>query len=213
MGLLLHRQSQGNKIHFSASNVVETFAPDHFKLLFKQRTKSWDLATHRKFPSILRELVCRWKNQFLLLKVLQLCLCSLAAYNLPTQLTSHSGQHTLQPLTHILQPLTLQPHTPPTASRTRYSLSRTYSLSFSVVSSFWSLPLAIWPTVRPIEGSSSCVAGLSLWRSYCSDSRLATSIFIRVAATHRPCLPGGDCRFLLYACLRPTDPLPFCGAS
>jgi hypothetical protein len=69
MGLLLHRQSQGNKIHFSASNVVETFAPDHFKLLFKQRTKSWDLATHRKFPSILRELVCRWENQFLLLKV------------------------------------------------------------------------------------------------------------------------------------------------
>eukprot|EP00656_Telonema_subtile_P013186 TRINITY_DN16688_c0_g1_i3.p1 TRINITY_DN16688_c0_g1~~TRINITY_DN16688_c0_g1_i3.p1 ORF type:complete len:940 (-),score=240.44 TRINITY_DN16688_c0_g1_i3:35-2854(-) len=69
MGLLLHRQEQGNSIDFSAGNVVETFAPDHFKLLFKQRTKSWDLATHRKFPSILRELLFRWKNQFLFLKI------------------------------------------------------------------------------------------------------------------------------------------------
>jgi len=73
MGLLLHRQEgQKNRIQFSASNVVETFAPDHFKLLFKQRTKSWDLATHRKFVSILRELLFRWKDQFLFLKLFHL---------------------------------------------------------------------------------------------------------------------------------------------
>ena len=79
MGLLTHRLSGKSKekvrIKFSMGTLVETYAPDNFNLLFKQRTKSWDLGTHRKFKTMLKELCCRWRNQHLLLKIFHLGEC------------------------------------------------------------------------------------------------------------------------------------------
>ena len=73
MGLLTHRLSEKSKekvrIAFSMGSLVETYAPDNFNLLFKQRTKSWDLGTHRKFKTVIKELCFRWKNQHLMLKI------------------------------------------------------------------------------------------------------------------------------------------------
>ena len=68
MGLLLHRQGQGKKIATSGAHAVETYAPDDFLTLFRQRVKSWDLAAHRKFFSILQFLTCFWSNQHWILK-------------------------------------------------------------------------------------------------------------------------------------------------
>jgi len=68
MGLLLHRESQGKKIVTSGAHAVETYAPDDFLTLFRQRVKSWDLAAHRKFFSIFGFLTCFWSNQHWILK-------------------------------------------------------------------------------------------------------------------------------------------------
>jgi len=68
MGLLVHRNLAGKKIATSGAHAVETYAPDDFLTLFRQRVKSWDLAAHRKFPSILSFFLCFWKGQHLLLK-------------------------------------------------------------------------------------------------------------------------------------------------
>lgn len=60
MGLLLHRLRRGDSIAMSAEAVVPTYAPETLKMLFKQRTRSWDLCTQRKVYSLFKEFLLGW---------------------------------------------------------------------------------------------------------------------------------------------------------
>lgn len=48
MGLLLHRLKKNYVVKAAAQVVVDTNAPESFSLLFRQRSKSWDLCAQRR---------------------------------------------------------------------------------------------------------------------------------------------------------------------
>jgi hypothetical protein len=68
MGLLLHRWKQSYKIAVKAETVVPTFAPEEALILFRQRTRSWDLCTQRKFMSFFKMLISDCASHTLVLK-------------------------------------------------------------------------------------------------------------------------------------------------
>jgi len=57
MGLCLLKQRDKSKIVSAAQTVVPTYAPSNFRMLFRQRVKSWELTSHRKTLTYLGELL------------------------------------------------------------------------------------------------------------------------------------------------------------
>ena len=57
MGLCLLRKRDKSTIISCAQTIVPTYAPDHFRLLFRQRVKSWELTSHKKSFTFLIELI------------------------------------------------------------------------------------------------------------------------------------------------------------
>ncbi|KAF4676948.1 hypothetical protein FOL47_004190 [Perkinsus chesapeaki] len=57
MGLLLLKKRDKSKIISCAQTLVPTYAPDTWKVLFRQRVKSWELTSHKKTFTYLFELV------------------------------------------------------------------------------------------------------------------------------------------------------------
>ena len=57
MGLCLLRKRDKSRIISAAQSVVPTYAPNTFLMLFRQRVKSWELTSHRKTFTYLRELI------------------------------------------------------------------------------------------------------------------------------------------------------------
>ena len=55
MGLCLLRKRDDSRIISAAQSIVPTYAPDTFKVLFRQRVKSWELTSHRKTLTYLFE--------------------------------------------------------------------------------------------------------------------------------------------------------------
>jgi hypothetical protein len=55
MGLCLLRKRDESRVMSAAQSVVPTYAPDSFLMLFRQRVKSWELTSHRKTFTYLRE--------------------------------------------------------------------------------------------------------------------------------------------------------------
>ena len=55
MGLCLLRQRDKSRIISAAQSVVPTYAPNSFLMLFRQRVKSWELTSHRKTFTYLKE--------------------------------------------------------------------------------------------------------------------------------------------------------------
>ena len=56
MGLTLHRMRENYKIAVYAGSLVPTYAPDSWLVLFRQRVSSWDVTTHAKLGTLVREL-------------------------------------------------------------------------------------------------------------------------------------------------------------
>ena len=57
MGLCLLRKRDKSTIISCAQTIVPTYAPDHFRLLFRQRVKSWELTSHKKTFTFLIEII------------------------------------------------------------------------------------------------------------------------------------------------------------
>ena len=57
MGLCLLRKRDKSRIISASQTVVPTYAPSSFMMLFRQRVKSWELTSHRKSLTYLREFI------------------------------------------------------------------------------------------------------------------------------------------------------------
>ena len=57
MGLCLLRKRDNSRIISAAQSIVPTYAPGSFPILFRQRVKSWELTSHRKTLTYLKELL------------------------------------------------------------------------------------------------------------------------------------------------------------
>ena len=56
MGLCLLRRRDKSTIVSAAQSIVPTYAPSSFSMLFRQRVKSWELTSHRKSVTYIKEL-------------------------------------------------------------------------------------------------------------------------------------------------------------
>ena len=57
MGLCLLRKRDQSRIISAAQSIVPTYAPPTFAILFRQRVKSWELTSHRKTLTYVKELI------------------------------------------------------------------------------------------------------------------------------------------------------------
>ncbi|KAF4675085.1 hypothetical protein FOL47_008260 [Perkinsus chesapeaki] len=57
MGLCLLHRRDDSRIISCAQSVVPTYAPDSFPMLFRQRVKSWELTSHRKTFTYIKEVL------------------------------------------------------------------------------------------------------------------------------------------------------------
>ncbi|KAF4681530.1 hypothetical protein FOZ63_033860, partial [Perkinsus olseni] len=57
MGLCLLHRRDDSKIISCAQSIVPTYAPDSFPMLFRQRVKSWELTSHRKTFTYIKEVL------------------------------------------------------------------------------------------------------------------------------------------------------------
>ncbi|KAF4742132.1 hypothetical protein FOZ62_014381 [Perkinsus olseni] len=57
MGLSLLRRRDSSRIYSCAADVVPTYAPDNWGMLFRQRVKSWDVTSHKKTFTYIWEII------------------------------------------------------------------------------------------------------------------------------------------------------------